>query len=312
MKSDLRISIKDYHRNKNLKIQLQRAIFSHRQFFVRMNAHPGPRMADPFAHQIAHQHPQSLGQSRLNVSSDQIWAELIFQGWPPRFTNKIANQPPQNPRQSPLNVSSDQIWAQFIFKPPRQRGRTLARALRARQGPLNFTCASVTVRHFIRETAEDCRSAVFAFATETVGHPPLTQRPALHALDHGGQLIVSLICHTCAPRVCPHTLQILNHKDYGTRQRHRVGQVVFSQLVFVGSPKAFRKAFGHVLHSSAGAVVCPTLGYCTLPEQPKPAMFKLVRQRDCVARPGSTQQIMEVEPATHFPNSARNAIRSWE
>jgi hypothetical protein len=27
MKADLRISIKDYHRNKNLKIQLQRAIF---------------------------------------------------------------------------------------------------------------------------------------------------------------------------------------------------------------------------------------------------------------------------------------------
>jgi len=64
MKADLRISIKDYHRNKNLKILLQRAIFSHRQFYVRMNAHPGPRMAARLAHKITHQHPQSPGQSR--------------------------------------------------------------------------------------------------------------------------------------------------------------------------------------------------------------------------------------------------------
>jgi len=38
MKSDLRISIKDYRRNKNLKIQLVRARFqTSRQFYVRMN-----------------------------------------------------------------------------------------------------------------------------------------------------------------------------------------------------------------------------------------------------------------------------------
>ena len=47
MKSDLRISIKDYHRNKNLKIQLQRAIFSHRQFHVRMNGAPWPKDGRP-------------------------------------------------------------------------------------------------------------------------------------------------------------------------------------------------------------------------------------------------------------------------
>ena len=35
MKSDLRISVKDYRRNKNLKILLVRADFTHRQFFVR-------------------------------------------------------------------------------------------------------------------------------------------------------------------------------------------------------------------------------------------------------------------------------------
>jgi hypothetical protein len=47
MKSDLRISIKDYNRNKNLKIQLQRAIFSHRQFYVRMNGTPWPKDGRP-------------------------------------------------------------------------------------------------------------------------------------------------------------------------------------------------------------------------------------------------------------------------
>ena len=47
MKADLRISIKDFHRNKNLKIQLQRAIFSHRQFFVRMNGTPWPKDGRP-------------------------------------------------------------------------------------------------------------------------------------------------------------------------------------------------------------------------------------------------------------------------
>jgi hypothetical protein len=32
---------------------------------------------------------------------------------------------------------------------------------------------NLTVRHFIHETAENCRNAVFAFATETVGDMPL-------------------------------------------------------------------------------------------------------------------------------------------
>jgi hypothetical protein len=40
-KADLRISIKDYHRNKNLKIQLVRVPFaSTRQFWVSMNGKP--------------------------------------------------------------------------------------------------------------------------------------------------------------------------------------------------------------------------------------------------------------------------------
>jgi hypothetical protein len=47
MIADLRISIKDFHRNKNLKIQLQRAIFSHRQFYVRMNGTPWPKDGRP-------------------------------------------------------------------------------------------------------------------------------------------------------------------------------------------------------------------------------------------------------------------------
>lgn len=42
MKADLRISIKDYHRNKSLKILLFRAPFSSGQFLVRMNGAPWP------------------------------------------------------------------------------------------------------------------------------------------------------------------------------------------------------------------------------------------------------------------------------
>ncbi len=48
MKADLRISIKDYRRNKNLKIQLLRVPFSaSRQFWVRMNGEPWPKDQRP-------------------------------------------------------------------------------------------------------------------------------------------------------------------------------------------------------------------------------------------------------------------------
>jgi hypothetical protein len=47
MKADLRISIKDYRRNKNLKILLCRTPFTYRQFFVRMNGSPWPKDGRP-------------------------------------------------------------------------------------------------------------------------------------------------------------------------------------------------------------------------------------------------------------------------
>ena len=49
MKADLRISIKDFQRNKNLKIQLARgnAFASSRQFWVRMNGEPWPKDGRP-------------------------------------------------------------------------------------------------------------------------------------------------------------------------------------------------------------------------------------------------------------------------
>ena len=47
MKADLRISVKDYRRNKNLKVVLQRVPFSPRQFQVRMNGEPWPRDGKP-------------------------------------------------------------------------------------------------------------------------------------------------------------------------------------------------------------------------------------------------------------------------
>ncbi len=48
MKADLRISIKDYYRNKNLKILLARVPFAaSRQFWVRMNGQPWPKNGKP-------------------------------------------------------------------------------------------------------------------------------------------------------------------------------------------------------------------------------------------------------------------------
>ncbi len=48
MKADLRISIKDYSRNKNLKVQLTRVPFaSARQFWVKMNGQPWPKSGQP-------------------------------------------------------------------------------------------------------------------------------------------------------------------------------------------------------------------------------------------------------------------------
>ncbi len=47
MKADLRISIKDYHRKKNLKILLFRPPFPCRQFPVRLNAAAWPTSGEP-------------------------------------------------------------------------------------------------------------------------------------------------------------------------------------------------------------------------------------------------------------------------
>ena len=47
MKADLRISVKDYARNKNLKVLLLRVPFASRRFFVRMNGQRWPRDGRP-------------------------------------------------------------------------------------------------------------------------------------------------------------------------------------------------------------------------------------------------------------------------
>ena len=47
MKADLRISVKDYHRNKNLKILLLATPFAPRRFFVRMNGERWPKDGGP-------------------------------------------------------------------------------------------------------------------------------------------------------------------------------------------------------------------------------------------------------------------------
>jgi hypothetical protein len=47
MKADLRISIKDHHRRKNLKIRLYRPPYPCRQFLVRMNGEAWPARGEP-------------------------------------------------------------------------------------------------------------------------------------------------------------------------------------------------------------------------------------------------------------------------
>jgi hypothetical protein len=48
MKADLRISVKDFNRNKNLKIPLYRLPYgNNHQFFVKMNGPPWPKDGRP-------------------------------------------------------------------------------------------------------------------------------------------------------------------------------------------------------------------------------------------------------------------------
>ena len=49
MKTDFQISVKDYRRNKNLKILLLCIAFTHRQFHVRMNGAPWPKDGRPIS-----------------------------------------------------------------------------------------------------------------------------------------------------------------------------------------------------------------------------------------------------------------------
>jgi hypothetical protein len=47
MKADLRISVKDYRRDKHFKIQFVRVPYTAHQFFVRMNGQPWPKDGRP-------------------------------------------------------------------------------------------------------------------------------------------------------------------------------------------------------------------------------------------------------------------------
>lgn len=48
MRADLRIPVKDYRRNKNLKVQLTQVPFaSARRYWVRMNGQPWPKKGQP-------------------------------------------------------------------------------------------------------------------------------------------------------------------------------------------------------------------------------------------------------------------------
>ena len=49
MKADLRISVKDYRRNKNLKIQLHAVRFDPQRYFVKMNGERWPGDGRPLS-----------------------------------------------------------------------------------------------------------------------------------------------------------------------------------------------------------------------------------------------------------------------
>jgi hypothetical protein len=66
MKADLRISIKAYHRKKNLKILLFRPPFPCRQFLVEMNGIPWPAGGQPVSADTAGDDPaQVAGEGGL-------------------------------------------------------------------------------------------------------------------------------------------------------------------------------------------------------------------------------------------------------
>jgi hypothetical protein len=182
------------------------------------------------------------------------------------------------------------------FKPPRGRAGSAPRWPAHPLGPLNsFTCAAVRPRFNRRD------SRVYG---------PVIHAPALRhsTWEAGLSLRCRLLPHrkpvfiTCARYgVCPHAIQAPNHPEHRPGQSHPVGQVELSQLVIIRAPSPLAQALRNVSYPSAGAVVWPALADGTLPEQPKPTVFKLVRQRDFVARLRPTQKKMEVEPSRHLP-----------
>ena len=68
MKADLRISVKDYSRNKNLKIQLMRVPFAaSRQFWVRMNGEPEMVMTPHPSSALRAPSPVPTGEGRTRL-----------------------------------------------------------------------------------------------------------------------------------------------------------------------------------------------------------------------------------------------------
>ena len=74
IKADLRISIKDYHRNKNLKIQLSRLPYAgKRQFWVKMNGELWPKDRRPVSlTRLLTALRKTYGEFRLLLTPSQL------------------------------------------------------------------------------------------------------------------------------------------------------------------------------------------------------------------------------------------------
>ena len=77
-------------------------------------------------------------------------------------------------------------------------------------------------------------------------------------------------------------------------ERHLVGRDEFVHLIHVGAIEAL----GDVRHAGLGVVVRPDLGHG--PHLAFPGELQTVTQGDGIARFGSTEQVVEMEPAVEF------------
>ena len=110
MKAHLRISVKDFQRNKNLKIPLARVPFArHRQFCVKMNGQPWPKDGRPVSSVPADCAPQLAGEVRPGMKTVVEFGHQELTGALARLTKRCFKHFPAAglSQQSPAGWFSD-------------------------------------------------------------------------------------------------------------------------------------------------------------------------------------------------------------